>query len=195
MPLHTVDARGVSFPIKTTITIRAEDIQEQEPTIAPAEVQPQLINLAYGTPIWFQVPAEDVLRAKKFYHDVFRWEFPDLPGPPADFMAQFQFPDKRLHQPGVTSGGIVRVDPKLHFRIDPAGDPLAYRGSVHMYLFVKDIDRTLKRIERAGGKALGGKMQEDPTSNVAHFLDSEGNVQGLYEKVVQEERLVPARES
>lgn len=85
-----------------------------------------------------------------------------------------------MHQPGVTNGGIVKVDPKDHFKVDTT-NLLSYRGLTHMYFFVKSIDQTLKLIEKEGGKALGGKQSEDPTSNVAHFIDTEGNAQALYE--------------
>lgn len=132
-----------------------------------------------------QIPAENVSRAKDFYKEVFHWKFrtPGPGGPPPEFMAEFRFPDARMHQPGVTNGGLVYVGPDKHLKVDPTVSGEAYRGVPHMYLFVKDIDHTLQLIEKAGGKRIGEKRQEDPTSYIAHFLDTEGNVQALYESV------------
>ncbi|KAI9795001.1 MAG: hypothetical protein M1816_000021 [Peltula sp. TS41687] len=150
------------------------------------ERQPQIINLVYGTPVWIQIPAEDVARAKNFYEKVFHWEFikPGANGPPPEFLAEFRVPDSRLRQPGVSSGGIVRIDPEHHIKVSADVAPEGTRGAPHMYLFVKSIDASLKQIENAGGKAIGGKKTEDPSSFIAHFLDTEGNVQGLYESIL-----------
>lgn len=149
------------------------------------DLQPQTINLAYGTPVWIQIPAEDVSRAKHFYAEVFRWEFPtpSSGGPPPDFLAEFRLPDPRMRQPGVTNGGIVRTNPDHHVKVGADVTPEGTRGTPHMYMFVKSIDDSLQLVEKEGGKRIGEKKQEDPTSYVAHFLDTEGNVQGLYESM------------
>ena len=46
---------------------------------------------------------------------------------------------------------------------------------------VADMDDTLRRIEKAGGKVLVGKTEFGKRGYTAYFKDTEGNVMGLWQ--------------
>jgi uncharacterized protein len=46
-------------------------------------------------------------------------------------------------------------------------------------MYVKDVDKTLKEIEKKGGKVVQGKTHVNGDMYTAYFEDSEGNVMGL----------------
>ena len=157
------------------------DIQGHKKSTAP---------LVHGSPVFIQIPVEDMNRARCFYTNVFQWDFPEPSpgGAPPDFLRVFNLPDERLTKLGL-SGGLVHIDKSVHLTPGLSVSAEGTRGVPHMYLLVESIDQTSLRIERAGGKLIGEKKQEDPTSYIAHFLDSEGNVQGMYELIKSGSRL------
>ena len=128
-------------------------------------------GLAYGTPIWLEIPATDVLRAETFYSNVFGWQFMTA----SDKMALFQVPDKRMSDLGFAGGGIVHVDgPK-----DGTGYPTTRLAQ--LYMNVEKIETILDLIDCNGGKIIKSRTAEPDGSSIAHFHDTEGNLQGLYE--------------
>ena len=144
--------------------------------------------LAYGTAVWLEIPATDVLRAKAFYGKVFDWVFPApaANGRPIEEMALFRLPDPRLQKIGFGGGGIVRVDARHHIKPSSTStDSVDYAHTAipHTYMLVKDIEHSLSLIEQSGGKPAGKKEPEGDGGFTAHFLDTEGNLQGLYELV------------
>ena len=119
-------------------------------------------NLAY-----FEVPADDLKRAKKFYKDLLGWEF-----------AKNQNPEVAMEYWEITTG--------------PAEEGTISRGGMYQrpepvpqgivtYVKVNDLDKTLAKVEKQGGKIVMPKMSVKMVGSMAHILDSEGNTIALGE--------------
>jgi len=119
--------------------------------------------------VHFEIPADDVDRAKKFYETVFGWHGNSLPsmgytiwhtGPTND-------KDGMVKETGFINGGMLK-------RQEPVQHPV-------ITIDVKSIDDTAKQIEATGGKMVKGKQAVGDMGFSAYFTDSEGNVIGLWE--------------
>ncbi len=141
---------------------------------------PPACTVDYGTPMWYEIPAVDLERAKAFYGTVFNWTFPTFPGEAASTeTAMFQMPDARIAKLG-TGGTIMRVDADKH---------LKGQGCTRLYMKVDDIEDAVKKIEKAGGKMVADK--EHPAGDdgwLQHFEDVEGNIHGIYAGAAKEAR-------
>ena len=113
--------------------------------------------------VHFEIPADDVERAKRFYGSVFGWEMADMPEmgytvvktTPVD--EQTQLPS----EPGAINGGM-------------------YRRSV-LTIDVNSVDYALREIEAAGGRVLRSRTEIPGMGAFAYFTDPEGNALGLWE--------------
>ena len=117
----------------------------------------------------FQIPIDNVERAKKFYSDVFGWEitsFPDI-----NYHAVVTVPtDERGHPtiPGSINGGL--------FERGTHG-----QEGISVVVTVESIDEYLKKIQSAGGKMT---LPKTPVGNFGFFAqlsDTEGNILGLWQ--------------
>ncbi len=104
---------------------------------------------------WFEIPATDIGRAKKFYETAFDIKMEDMGEMMG--MKMVGFPSQPGN--GKASGGLVQS--QMH---KPSAD-----GAV------------IDRIEPAGGKVVMPKTEISPEIGVmAFFIDSEGNKVGLH---------------
>lgn len=128
-------------------------------------------KLSYGTPMWIEIPAVDLQRARAFYAEVFDWTFPTFGREPSTESAMFKMPDERLEKLG-TGGSIVRVDAKDHVR---------GKKTTHAYMLVDSIEDAMEKIQKAGGKQVSEKKDVGGDAGwIAQFEDPEGNLNGLY---------------
>ena len=122
--------------------------------------------------VHFEIPAEDLDRAKNFYSSVFGWKLQSMPMPgggeytivmttPVD--EQTQMPT----EPGAINGGMMQRDEQT-----PA--PV-------LTVDVEAIDDALKEIEAEGGTTVTPKTAIPGMGAFAYFKDPEGNVMGLWE--------------
>lgn len=112
---------------------------------------------------WFEIPATDLARAKKFYDTLFQMDTEIL-----DFggFKMGIFPHKEVgaalcqheaYQPSVTHGTLVYLN----------ANP--------------DLQAVLDRVEAAGGQIIRPKTQISPEHGfMAMFIDSEGNRMALH---------------
>jgi len=121
-------------------------------------------NAVRSVVTWFEIPATDFDRARRFYEAILEMEIPvhDFGGP----MAVFPY-----EHPGV-SGCII------------AGRSQPSATGTLIYLNAGGrLDRTLELVEQAGGRIDSPKMKiDDDIGEVAHIIDSEGNRVGLHAK-------------
>jgi hypothetical protein len=122
--------------------------------------------------VHFEIPFDNLDRAKKFYSSIFGWELQD-----------YQFPG------GLTYTGIktVPVDEKTHMPTEPGAinggmtkrtrDVSAPIITIH----VSSIEEYTRKIEAAGGKSVMPKQEVPDMGYYSYFIDSEGNVIGLWE--------------
>lgn len=113
---------------------------------------------------WFEIPAADAARAKRFYETIFDIEMHqmDMMG-----MEMVMFPS----QTPKSGGALVK---------SPSHTPSA-EGSIIYLNANPDLQVVLDRIEAAGGKITMPKTNIDAeTGNMAFFMDTEGNLVGLH---------------
>lgn len=94
----------------------------------------------------FEIPADDVERAKKFYKKVFDWKmesFPDMEYTMIQTTAVDE--DHMPTEPGSINGGMMK-------RQDPVKCPV-------ITIAVQDIEETMKNVKKMGGQLVREKMQ------------------------------------
>jgi predicted enzyme related to lactoylglutathione lyase len=114
-----------------------------------------------GRVVHFELFAERTAEAVTFYRDVFGWEIQTWGGP-------FEY-------------WLVGTGARESPGIDGAISPLGVAGDQRVVVTVElpDLDQTLARIERAGGKALTPKAPISGVGWQAYATDPSGLVVGL----------------
>jgi predicted enzyme related to lactoylglutathione lyase len=116
---------------------------------------------------WFEIPAADIKRAKKFYETIFSMEMMDMGEMMG--MKMVGFPAEMGN--GKASGGLVQ---------GPMHKPSA-EGAVVYLNANPSINTVVERIEKAGGKVVMPKTQISPEIGyMAFFTDTEGNRVALH---------------
>ena len=121
--------------------------------------------------IFFEIPADDLARARKFYGTVFDWKMNEIPAMhytqvgtvEADRLGVRGTPK----EPGAINGGMVE-------RGDSVKSPV-------IYINVKNIDEAATTIEKNGGKIIQPRTPVGNFGFAAYFRDTEGNVVGLWQ--------------
>jgi len=115
---------------------------------------------------WFEIPALDIARAKKFYETILEVELSDMEMAGTK-MALFPYDGTK----GTVGGALVQSE--MH-------TPSA-TGAVIYLNANPDLDLVFNRIEKAGGKTSMPKTLIDKnTGYMAFFTDTEGNTVGLH---------------
>ncbi len=112
---------------------------------------------------WFEIPVTDIVRAKDFYEYVLGYQltFQELKRMK---LAEFPMTEGR----GI-SGALVQA----------IGYTPQHSGTL-VYFTVQNIEETLSRVEKKGGKLLIPKTDIGEHGYIAHFEDSEGNQVALH---------------
>lgn len=119
----------------------------------------------------FEVPADDLERAKNFYREVFQWQIHPLPE--ANFhyyqsVVTTPTDDHRMpKEPGAINGGM--------YKRSQLGEPTT------IVIDVPSIDEYLEKVKKAGGKVV---LEKQPISDFGFFArirDTENNLVGLWE--------------
>lgn len=113
---------------------------------------------------WFEIPAENFERAKKFYETVLDIEMM-LPFPE---MKYAMFPADM--QNGEIGGGLVQEE----------GYETSQKGALVYLNGGEDLSVPLSRVESAGGKIIRPKTSLGPNGFMAQFIDTEGNRVALH---------------
>lgn len=116
------------------------------------------------TIIHFDISVDNTDRAKKFYENLFDWEFVRYPGPTEYHLIT----TKTLDGKDGVAGGMAP-------RTNPAQKTTNFIG-------VSSIDEYLRKIEELGGKIVEPKMAVPGICYIAVCLDTEGNAFGLLEE-------------
>lgn len=119
----------------------------------------------------FEVPADDLERAKKFYQEVFEWQIHALPEANFhNYHSVITTPTDEHHmpkEPGGINGGL--------YKRSQSNEPTT------IVIEVPSIDQYLEKVKKAGGKVV---LEKQPVSNFGSFArikDTEGNLVGLWE--------------
>ncbi|HEV7230366.1 MAG TPA: VOC family protein [Bacteroidia bacterium] len=116
---------------------------------------------------WFELPAADIKRAKKFYETIFSMEMMDMGEMMG--MKMVGFPGEMGS--GKAYGGLVQ---------GPMHKP-STEGAIVYLNANPTIQTVIDRIEKAGGKVVMPKTQISPEIGyMSFFLDTEGNKVALH---------------
>jgi hypothetical protein len=125
-----------------------------------------------GKVVHFEIPAEDVDRARKFYKGAFGWRMNPLPELKYTMVETVELgPDRMPKEPGAINGGMMK-------REGPVNGPV-------ITIAVDDIDKALKTVEKLGGKVVQKKVTVGDMGFSAYFKDPEGNIMGLWQAVMR----------
>jgi hypothetical protein len=120
--------------------------------------------------VHFEIPADDVERARRFYKNVFKWEMQPMPDMNYTMVRTAETDPKSMapKKAGAINGGMAK-------RSDTLKAPV-------VTISVDSIDDALKKVERGGGKTLSPKQSIGENMGfIAYFKDSEGNTIGLWQ--------------
>lgn len=121
--------------------------------------------------VHFEIQANDVERAMKFYGHVFGWEFPKW----MDGYWGIMTAPKDSKEPGINGGLLPR-------KADCP--PVAEGAAVNAFVCtvqVDSIDETIKKIESAGGTLALPKFAIMNMAWQAYYKDTEGNIFGIHQ--------------
>ena len=110
---------------------------------------------------WFDIPADDLDRAQKFYKDVFDWKFDKWDGPMEYYMA-----DTGKEEPGINGGLAKRMPGQM---------------GITNTITVPSVDEFAKKITDNGGQLITQKMPIPGIGWFAQCSDTEGNIFGIIE--------------
>ncbi len=118
--------------------------------------------------VHFEIPADDMARAKKFYQDVFGWQLTDY-GTPGQYAMAVTTPTGETgpSAPGAINGAITARDDTSKATV--------------VVMNVDSIEEAMKKVVAAGGKEVMAKQQVADMGYYAKALDTEGNIIGLWE--------------
>ena len=122
--------------------------------------------------VHFEIPAEDLDRAKNFYGSVFGWDLSTMSMPNGgDYTSVVTTPvDEQTQmptEPGAINGGMFQ-------RAENLTSPV-------ITIDVEAIDDALAQVEASGGTVVAPRVAIEGMGAFAYFKDPEGNVMGLWE--------------
>lgn len=121
--------------------------------------------------VHFEIPADDLDRAKTFYSSVFDWQIVSTPMPEGEYTGVVTSPVDPETQtpatPGAINGALVPRQAEM-----PA--PV-------LTIDVQAIDDALAQVEAGGGATIVPRTEIPGMGAFAYFRDPEDNVVGLWE--------------
>ena len=128
----------------------------------------------------FEVPADDMQRAKSFYREAFGWTFEDYPMPGMEYSAIYTTEvDEKTRMPkeaGSINGGLLK-----------RGGPWLLKTPT-VAVVVPDLQKSLKKIKAAGGSTLMEPTKVGEMGIYAYIRDTEGNVIGVWQNAKKPEK-------
>ncbi len=126
-------------------------------------------NMHHSRVVHFEIPADNVERAKSFYKQAFGWDISQYPGMEYQMVSTTEV-DQKTQQPttpGAINGGMTKRNNEIKNTV--------------ITIDVPDIEATLKNVEKLGGKMVRKKEPVADMGFTAYFKDTEGNIVGLWQ--------------
>jgi uncharacterized protein len=118
--------------------------------------------------VHFEIPADNLDRAKKFYQSLFGWQITDFPQMNYTIVNTVAVDENNMpKESGAINGGMLK-------RNHPGEQPV-------IVINVSSVDEYLKKVEKAGGKTVMPKVKVGEMGLYARVTDTEGNMIGLWE--------------
>ena len=114
-----------------------------------------------GSLVWFEIPADKIERAQKFYSALFGWKINKMPG------MEYWHID--------TGGADASPDGGMMKRCDP-------QQKITNYVFVESVNKAAAKVKKLGGKII---MPKTPVPGMGFFavcMDTEKNVFAVWER-------------
>jgi len=118
--------------------------------------------------VHFEIPAENLERAKKFYSENFGWKLNQLGPEVGNYVLVHTGPTDEQGMPqdrAFINGGLMPRDPS-------ASSPV-------LVIAVADADQTVEKVKRSGGRLVGEILDIPNVGRYARVQDTEGNVIGV----------------
>ncbi len=129
--------------------------------------------------VHFEIMADDMERAKKFYASVFGWEMQQMGGEYGDYVVLKTGPGPDE----MAKGGIRMEDMGINGGLMKRNAPLPEDGkspnAFTCIIGVDDIDAYIAKIDAAGGKPQTDKMNVPGIGKLRYYKDTEGNIFGI----------------
>jgi predicted enzyme related to lactoylglutathione lyase len=119
-------------------------------------------RLAAASIVWFEVPANDLNRAKKFYGSLFGWKFAKLPAAVQDYW--------HIDTGGKDASPDGGMMPRMH-----------PHQPITNYVSVSSVSKAAVKVEKLGGTVCKPKTAVPGMGYFAICLDTEGNTFALWE--------------
>ena len=127
----------------------------------------------------FEIPADDVPRAKAFYEKTFGWKIKQFPMPAGE--EYFGITTRKTDEPGINGGLMKRKMP---------GQPFTN------YVTVKSIDAMNRLVQANGGIVVLPKQEIGKGMGwISAFKDTENNIIGLHEVPAKPTQKAPAKKA
>lgn len=124
-----------------------------------------------GKVVHFEIPVDDIDRAKNFYSSIFDWDLQTAQMGDGEYTTVIATPvDEQTRmptEPGAINGGLMQ-------RTESTPAPV-------VTIEVDAIDQALSQIAQNGGTTVTPRTPIPGMGAFAYFKDSEGNVVGLWE--------------
>lgn len=119
--------------------------------------------------VHFELPADDMSRASKFYSGVFGWGMQEVPEMKYTMIRTVEVDEKtqKPKEAGAINGGMFKRTTDLPVTV--------------VTIDVSDIDAALEKVKGAGGTVVRPKVSVGPMGSIAYFKDTEGTVVGLFQ--------------
>jgi predicted enzyme related to lactoylglutathione lyase len=120
--------------------------------------------------VHFEIPTDDLSRAKEFYGSVFGWDLQTMEEMDYTIVRTTPVDERQMPtEPGGINGGMMK-------RTAETPTPVLTIG-------VASVDDSLKRVEAEGGDVVRPKTDIPGMGSFAYVKDTEGNVIGLWENI------------
>jgi len=116
--------------------------------------------------VHFEIPADNVERASNFYKENFDWKKTPVPQLSYTLLGTVEVDQNNMPKEcGAINGGLMErgfgiKNPVLTINVD-------------------NIDASIEKIQKTGGKIIREKMEVPNIGLIAYFQDTEGNTLGL----------------
>jgi uncharacterized protein len=120
-------------------------------------------------PAYFEIQADDVKRASRFYTEIFGWKLTKIEGLPIQYF--------RIETQGIR-GGLLQ-------RPAPTPPPQSGTNAFVCSMQVENFDVVADKIVSLGGQVALPKFAVPGTCWQGYFLDTEGNTFGIFEPDTQ----------
>jgi predicted enzyme related to lactoylglutathione lyase len=121
-----------------------------------------------GRVVHFEIPADDIDRAREFYSSAFGWNLSPVPEMDYTMVQSTPSDDTGMpKEPGSINGGMFK-------REEPLTAPV-------IVIDVDDIDKALETVGGLGGSMVIPRQPVGDMGFSAYFKDPEGNLIGLWQ--------------